>query len=551
MDKNKLKDLGIEESDLSAIQDALEELQNDLENRIDKAESNGNEARKKELEGELSEVEALLVQVKEEKASQKEAEKAPGKKEAGEKGHGAIPVVVEEEPKHTIPTALDPKDELKDAVADKLNGIKGLFGAHKKDSKASDSEEGADTSKAGEEASLDKEHEKKLKAQAEAIRKNAAQKAEEEKEATESELEAEEAVKASATSGSELTDLEKKLDEAVIAYAAGNKTEAFSKFYDVANLGDDYHMADDRLGEAQKFLGLMYKKGEGTTADVTRGVFWLEKASKLGNVEACLILGQYYADLKPKSPEEETKNRNLALKYFKTAGMKDNQVGKDKFVEICLRKKDQVSSADIKTACKFLEETIAKERDEFVRQKLSDDIKTLKEKKPRVKGARKRNTNEMFHDIRDIFASAGSVLSLYGVMLLGNHVLANVDTILNFDRWIPEHFKEIYPAVNIGPDILQEFGRLDPVGYWGMLFLLLGYLLAGFSKVEVRGKFANLLCEISLYASAIIGFLIYYVYSSRFGYGDLDIAEIWAIVCLLLCILAAQIPGKIYKYFFD
>ncbi|MDD6037414.1 MAG: hypothetical protein PUD20_01240 [bacterium] len=542
MDIEKLKEWEIEETELDAIEDALEEKQNDIEARMDAAESNGNMVRKNQLETELHEVETMLEEVKKEIEAAKSGPKDKIENIHQKDAHGAVPTAVDEpqEKKHVIPTVLDPAEELKDKVAGTLDRLK--------DKKKNLSSEERKTDC---ETADDKKHEAELKKQAAMLRKKAADKEASEYEKVEREIkeDAEKATKE--TVAGPVSKMEKKLMDGVAAFAAGNMTEAYSKIYEVANAGKDAGLDVAKLGESEQLLARMYRDGNGTTKDKKRALFWFEKAAEHGNVEGCLALGQNYAEITPKGPDEETSNRVNALKYFAKAGNLGSKVGKEKFVEVCIKKKDLITGSDVKIACKFIDDLVALEKDEYIQQ-------TLKEKKQELKSSagskaaaqRKRNSTAMIHDFRDVVTIAGALMAAFGVMLFCNNMLSEIDTFWNFSKWIPEHLVTTRLPIAILPDIVQEFGR-QQTGNWGMLFMLIGWCLTAITHVENRGTLTNIVCESSLYFSAIAGFMAYYIATKTvYSMESLVYLVMWSIA-LVIVLLIARIPGMIVRYFLE
>ena len=553
MDKEKLWRLEIEETDLDAIEDALEEKQNDLETRMDTAESNGNMERKKQLEVELAEVEELLKQVKEEiKAAASKQEEQPREKE--EKARGAVPTAVDEAVNHTVPTAIDGLEEFAD-------NVKNVFGGSKREKTEEAKEKAKAKEKEKAKEAEDKRHEAELKEKAAKLRKKAAEeeaaKAKAEKEAAKADEKKAEKVGVGTSSEAGLSEYEKLLNEGITAYATGKHKEAFEKIFKVANAGKSSKLSKDKLGQAEQMLARMYKNGEGTPADVSRAWFWFEKAADHENVEGCLAMGQHNAELSPKSPEEENTFRVNALKYFKIAGNNGSKVGKEKYVDICIKKKNQISFGDVLTACKFLDDLIELESDSFVKQSLAEKKKELTDKEPKKKEkkSQRRNSTTLYNGFGDALAIIGAVFAAFGVMLFCNFVLEYQDTFFNFAKMIPEYFKMNEPPVIWGVDILQEFDAFaqpygSNPGLWSMLIIPVGILISSLSTIEKRGKLANLICEISLYFSAIAGFVTYYYYYvCLVPYTVEQWHGVTMAVCILILIQIPRLPGILIRRF--
>lgn len=532
MDREKLLELEIEETELEAIEDALEEKQNDLEARMDAAESNGNMERKKQLEAELKKVQELLKQVKEEMEASGAEQNKKAPEEKKQTVHGAVPTSIEETESHTVPTSLDGMEVLSDSVENKLKSVKNIFGSRKRETE----EEKEERERAKIQEAEEKKHEAELRAKSAQMRKKAAdeQKArakEEEKAAKAAEDAAKEAESEKKSADSE-NDYDKLFSSGVGDYAAKKYASAFSSIFKVANAGKKSGLETEKLGEAEQLLARMYQNGEGTTADSSRAWFWFEKAAEHKNIEGCLAMGQRNTELMPKSPTEEKEFREKALKYFELAGNAGSKVGKEKFVDICMKKKEQVSNADIKTACRFLDDLIALEDDAYLKQILEGRKKELRDSKQEIRitvsdkkttsKKRVRNNNKAYNGTLDIVAIIGAFCSLFGVMLFCNHILSKLDTFFNFNWIIPEYFLLNYPITRfyVGQDIIEEFCllfiHLDELqaGAWAMLFIPFGFFLSGLSHVETRGKIANIFCEISLYLSAIFGFMGFYYWAS-------------------------------------
>lgn len=551
MDKEKLWRLEIEETDLDAIEDALEEKQNDLETRMDTAESNGNMERKKQLELELAEVEELLRQVKEEKkAAASKPEPQPEEKE--EKARGAVPTVVDETVNRTVPTAIDGLEEFTD-------NVKKVFGGPKSEKTQEAKEKAKAKEKEKAKEAEDKKHEAELKEKAAKLRKKAAEeeaaKTKAEKEAAKADEKKAEKTGGGVATGAELSEYEKLLNEGITAYATGKHKDAFEKIFKVANAGKDAKLSKDDLGQAEQLLARMYKNGEGTPVDTNRAWFWFEKAADHGNVEGCLAMGQHNAELTPKSPAEENTFRENALKYFKIAGNSGSKVAKEKYVDICIKKKNQISFGDVLTACKFLDDLIELESDSFVKQSLAEKKKELTDKEPKKKKTQKRNSTTLYNGFGDALAIIGAVLAALGVMLFCNFVLEYQDTFFNFAKVIPEYFKVNEPPVVWGEEILQEFDNFaqpygSNPGRWSMLMIPAGFLLSAFSNIEKRGIIANLLCEISLYFSVIAGFVTFYYYYVCLVPYEMEIQYGVAMaVCILVLIQIPRLPGILFRRF--
>lgn len=552
MDREKLEKLEIEETELEAIEDALEEKQNDLETRIDAAESNGNMERKKQLESELSDVEELLGQVREKIKAEGSDQKAQPQEKA-ETVHGAVPTAVDDAVSHTVPTAMGAMDELADNLAEKVEEFKKSFGAQKSEMSEAAKEKAEIKAREAE----DKKHGAELKAKAAELRKKAAEaeaaKAKEEKEtAREIEKEVEKA-RDGAGSDANLSEYEKTFNEGITDYSTGKHTDAFQKIYKVANAGESSRLSKDKLGQAEQLLARMYMNGEGTAADEKRAWFWFEKAANHENLEGCLALAQRNTELVPKSPEEEYTYRKNALKYFGIAGNQGSKTGKLKFVDICVMKKAQISSADIKTACRFLDELIALEEDSFVKQSLADKKKELrataaeKKEKGDIGG---RPGKKMYKDGRDILAIVGAILAMFGAMYMCHYLLNRIDTSLNFEWMIPEYFLT-WPPYFDGPifGYFEVLGAADLLNIgnaadiWGLIFLFVGYLLTALSRVENRGIIANVICEVSLYSSAALGVIAFYMGRDYHG-----LRELIYMVCF---ILISRVPGMIIRVFVE
>lgn len=572
MDREKLLRLEIEETDPDAIEDALEEKQNDLETRMDTAESNGNIERKKQLELELAEVEELLKQVKEEKKAALSRQKEQPQEE--KKARGVVPTAVEETVSHTVPTAIDGLEELADNVAGKLETVKNVFGGKNRGQTKDAKEKAEEKAREAE----DKRHEAELKAKAAKLRKKAAEeeavkakaekeaakakaekeadKAKTEKEADKTEEKETDKTGGEATSKADLSEYEKLLNEGIAAYATGKHSEAFQKIYKVANVGKNSKLSRDKLGQAEQLLARMYKNGEGTVADTDRAWFWFEKAANHENIEGCLAMGQRNAELTPKSPEEENTYRVNALKYFKIAGNNGNKVGKEKFIDICIKKKSQITFGDIRTAGKFFDDLIELESDSFVKQSLlekkQDFFDRTSEKKAKKK---KRNNHSLYYNFRDLLSIIGALLTVFGVMLYCNCMLEYYDTFFNFDKLIPEYFKVNMPPTNWLLDLLREYDMLENLsgsntGRWSMLFIPIGFMISAMSRIEYRGAIANVICEIALYFSVIAGFVaFYYVCPAPYVVGDMY--GLLTSGRILVLIQIFRLPGILIRYFID
>ncbi len=560
MDREKLLRLEIEATEPDAIEDALEEKQNDLETRMDTAESNGNMERKKQLEVELAEVKELLKQVKEEKKKAAEKPKEqPAKKE--EKARGAVPTAVEEKERRAVPTAIDEKqqfaDNMADKLSDKLTAMTGVIGKMREKSEES-KEKSKEKAKEKAEEAQEKRHEAELKEKAAMLRKKATEeeavKAKAEKEAAKAEeKKAEKAEKdgSDADSAAELPEYEKLLNEGIADYATKKYKDAFQKIFKVANAERKSKLSDEKLGQAEQLLGRMYKNGEGTTADESRAWFWFEKAAEHENVEGCLAMGQRNAELTPKSPEEEETFRENALKYFKIAGNNGSKVAKEKFVDICIKKKGQISFGDNITASKFLDDLIALEDDSFLKQRLADKKKELNAKPS--KDRPKRNSRKFYAGSRDAWAIIGALLTAFGVMCFCNAQLQDVDVFFNFSNIIPEYFINNMPPIgSLAEALFREFEILytyyaDATPYWAALFIPAGFFLSSISYVEKRGTLANLCCEASLYFSVISCVMVVYCCVKLWG---VSVEEIFGLV--LFFVITAVIPqifGAIIRFF--
>lgn len=552
MDREKLLELEIEETDLEEIEDALEEKQNDLESRMDTAESNGNLERKQELEKELQKVFELMQQVRDEKETAKtETEETVVVK------HGAVPVVSEESKEHTVPTVINEGEERVENVKKSIKEALGI----KKD------EQVQETKASKEQEAQEKKHEKDLKAKAAEIRKKAAKEERARSEAvTEPETDTEQ----------NQTNHESK-DEYTIAFERGIKEYADKKYDDalkdllkVGNAGEKSGLSKDKIGQAEQLIARMYQKGQGTTQDESRAIFWFEKAVGHKNVEGCLALGQLYADLTPKSPKAEKENVEKILKYFGLAGNYGSKAAKEKYVEVCINKKRHISNANIRQALKFLDDLIALEEDAYIKQllvKKKKEVKQLKKSdtkdKTITKTITRRSQSKIPALMEDILTVIGSVCFACGVILMCHYLLFDLDTFFNFNRFIPAYFMNHIPPIasnEIITDVLSwlRLGRttgytgLEPA-YWAIIFLPLGQFLIGLTYVQERGKLANVVCEITLYFSAVTAFMTYYRLALEYkqNYISSDFIPLYVISGLLAYIfvskLLAMIPRRILR----
>lgn len=563
MDRDKLKLLEIEATQLDEIEDALVEKQNDLETRMDNAESNGNMERKKQLEVELSEVEELLKQVREEikAAASKPAETEvaeASKKE--EKARGVVPTSIEEGSR-VVPTAISKSEELADSIAGKLSGVRSALGGKRAEEKESAKAKAEEKAK---EAS-EKKHEDELKAKAAELRKKAAQeeaaKEKAEKEARKAaEKEAEKETKE--VTPETISEHEKDFNEGVAAFANGQYREAFRKIFRVANAGDASGLGKDKLGQAEQLLARMYRDGKGVDAkDESRGIFWFEKAAEHGNIEGCLAMGQHYADQTPKSPQDEDKFRKEALKYFKLAGSKDSKVGKEKFIEICEKRKSQISFVDARIACQYLDDLIEAEKDSFIKDRLQSRKKELMDR-PKDRGARRNNTST-FKGMSDVFAILSALLTTFGMMLVSNFVFTGKDTFLTFERFIPKFFLETWlpefleeGIESIYPEVFEGFYtalcyNLPQTGpeqgiFWAFVIVPLGLMIGATSRVEKRGAIANILCEASLWFAAIIYTVVmHYALITVKGY--IGASAILYVLEALAFVVVFRLPGLLVR----
>lgn len=567
MDRDKLKLLDIEATELDAIEDALVEKQNDLETRMDNAESNGNMERKKQLEVELSEVEELLKQVREEmKAAASKPAEAPTEETAKkeEKSRGVVPTAIEEGSR-VVPTAISKSEEVADSIAEKISGVKSIFGGKSAEEKESAKAKSEEKAKAAEE----KKHEEELKAKAAQLRKKAAEedavKEKAEKEARkaaekEAKKEAEEATPA------ELSEYEKDFNDGVAAFATSRYRESFRKIFKIANAGEATGLGKDKLGQAEQLLARMYTDGKGVDAkDESRGLFWFEKAAEHGNIEGCLAMGQHFADLTPKSPQDEEKFRKEALKYFKIAGSKDSKVGKEKYIEICEKRKSQISFIDARIACQYLDDLIELENDSFIKDRLENRKKDLMDR-PKDKSA-KRNNVSVFRGLPDIFAILSALLTTFGMMLVSNYAFAGMDTFLNFERFIPKFFFETWlpefleeGIESIYPEVFEGFYTALCYGmpqsgseqglFWAFVLVPLGFMIGAISRVEKRGAIANFLCEASLWFAAIIYVVVmHFALVSVKGYVGAS-ALLYALEALAF-VVVFRLPGLLIRKFVD
>ena len=556
MDKEKLSRLEIEETELEAIEDALEEKQNELETRRDVAESNGNTKRKEQLDAELAEVVELLKQVKEEiKAAKNQPKAAFSKTE--EKVRGTVPTAAEETAKRAVPTAIDGMEEATNKVVEKIDSVKSFMEA-KKDKKAEEAKVKAEE-KAKE--AFEKCHEDELKAKAAKIRKEAAaeetKKAKEEKEKRKEEEKAAKKDEAETVSEGDLSEYEKCFNDGVAAYAKGKYGEAFQNLYKIGNAGKASRLGKEKIGQAEQLLARMYKNGQGVAVDDERAWFWFEKAAEHENVEGCLALGQHNADMTPKNPQEETEFRENALKYFKIAGENDSKVGKEKFIEICIKKKNLVSGGDIRTARRFLDDLIELEEDSFIKQTLKDKKKRLSEKD--AKG--KKNNNKLYNGYADMIAMIGALATILGVMCICNYILESQDTIFNFAKVIPNYFRN-YQAPRLpylldwGWESLAEFDEFSQskdgmVVRWGLFLFPVGFLLSAISSVEKRGNIANIVCEAALFFSVISGFMTYSYYVSLTSFHLVSWHGIGIAAVIIFNVQIFRLPGMIIRYFIE
>ena len=562
MDKEKLSRLEIEETELEKIEDALEEKQNELETRRDVAEANGNTKRKEQLDAELAEVEELLKQVKEEiKAAKNQPKEEAFKKE--EKARGTVPTVAEEIKNRAVPTAIDGMEEAAYKLTEKMDSLKNIIDI-KRDKKEEESKIKAE-GKAKE--AFEKVHEDELKAKAAKIRKEAAEeeakKAKEEKEKRKEEEKAAKKEEKEAETEADLSEYEKCFNDGVTAYATGKFDAAFKNIYKVANAGKSSKLGKEKLGQAEQLLARMYKNGQGTTADKDRALFWFEKAVEHENVEGCLALGQHNADSTPKNPQEETQFREKALKYFKIAGENGSKVGKEKFIDICIKKKNLVSGGDIWTARRFLDDLIELEEDSFIKQTLKDKKKELSERDSKgPKGSSsKRNNNKPYKGYLDIVAMVGALFTMLGVMCICNYILEFKDTFFNFAKFIPNYFKNhasprLPLLYDLGLEAIAEYSDFatsfgNAVVSWGMFLLPVGFMLSATSSVEKRGKIANIVCEAVLYFSVISGFMAYYHYASL-TYTAMVTWHGFAMGALIVFnIQIFRLPGMLIRHFVE
>lgn len=562
MDKEKLSRLEIEETELEAIEDALEEKQNELETRRDVAESNGNTKRKEQLDAELAEVEELLKQVKEEiKAAKDQPKEAFPKTE--EKVRGTVPTVAEETGNRAVPTAIDGMEEATNKLAEKMDSLKNYIDI-KKDKKEEEAKAKAEEK---EKVAFEKYHEDELKSKAAKLRKEAAEeeakKVKEEKEKRKEEEKESKKDEPKAASEEDLSEYEKCFNDGVAAYAKEKYDKAFQNIFKVANAGRSSKLGKEKLGQAEQLLARMYKNGQGTSVDNERAWFWFEKAADHENVEGCLALGQHNADLTPKNPQEETEFREKALKYFKIAGDNESKVGKEKFIEICIKKKNLISNGDIRTARRFLDDLIELEEDSFIKQTLRDKKKELSEKDSNGKGkaSSKRNNNKLYNGYLDVIAILGALVTILGVMCICNYILEFQDTIFNFSKLIPNYFRNHEPPYlpylfDWGQESLFAFNEFaqpygSGVAFWGLFLFPVGFFLSATSSVERRGKIANFVCEFALYFSAISGFMTYYYYINITSHSMVPWHGIAIAALIVFNIQIFRLPGMLIRYFIE
>ncbi|MCR5754941.1 MAG: hypothetical protein K6G30_09065 [Acetatifactor sp.] len=511
MDKEKLLELEIEATELEAIEDALEEKQIDLENRIDAAEENGNIERKEQLTEELRKVEELLQQAK--------IEKTTAESEPKETIDAVIPTAIEETEDYIIPISLEKTEEIK----------------KKEKSKVQDGEE--------------KAHEAELKAKAAQIRKKAVQ----EEKAREKEEEKANKEKDSLMESKD--EYRKSFNQGIMDFAASKFEEAFAQIKKVADAGEKSGLSEEDLGQAEQLLGRMYKDGKGTRVDQERAWFWFKKATEHKNVEGYLAMGQHYTELSPKSPKEESDFRENALHYFELAGKAENKVGKEKFVDICIKKNNQISSSDAKKARNFLDELIELEEDAYLRQMLIDKKKELRRKKKKVKS----NSYYARFRFEDIFAVIGSVCFAYGVILFMNYYLSWVDTLINFNYLVPEYFHSKdnligYYISNMAPILNNLSDETNYAEQWGFLFVVVGAFFSGLSPFEERGKKTNLVSEVLLYSSVIVSVVGVYYHSSGYkligGFqGGVSSKYILYVLYVFICAFVARLLAHLVQKF--
>ena len=94
-------------------------------------------------------------------------------------------------------------------------------------------------------------------------------------------------------------------DAALEAYDKGDYTKAFSLFMESAELGYDL---------SQKYIGEMYRLGQGIERDEKKAIEWYKKAAKQGLMSAQMQLGDMY-----KKGQGVGKDEQEAFKWYRVA----------------------------------------------------------------------------------------------------------------------------------------------------------------------------------------------------------------------------------------
>ena len=478
MNWDLLKEMGIEETDPSAIKDALGEKQIELEDRRDKAEANGNEDRKEELEAKLTELVTLL----EELAKNPVEVETP---EPPKASHGVLSTAIDTpKVRGVVPTSVSgdvaPKKSKKEVFDNKLFDKNSV---------------------------IDKDHEKALKEKANSIRKSA-EKAKEEKaeevaaaesastlSTSKEETKVSDEGKETKPEASPTTGLEAELDDAIKLYMKNKYDEAFTKMLGIANKGDEAGLDKEKHGIAEFYSGMMYEGGKGVKKDIDRALFWYRKAAEHKNVDACLAGARIVSESVPMDAAEQYKKWGEVLSLLYIAGMGGSKAAKENYASICTDKFDWIGIGEKVKALHFLDMLIQEEEDEYEKQEYRKKRDVLRKKR------HAKNTTKIRFDFSEFLTVIGAVLILW-FALSHSFYWGNVESpaILNPTQGLLQklHWINGHRLGELAYGVYSDYEMVP-------LFVVacIGWLLTGLSAINQRTRVTNFICELSMFVSAI------------------------------------------------
>ena len=139
-----------------------------------------------------------------------------------------------------------------------------------------------------------------------------------------------------------LVGLAQNFKEGADAYLDGDFSTALKVWRPLAEQGN---------AKAQHNLGVMYKKGEGGTYDLSEAVYWFRKAAEQGNVDAHTSLGAMYYN-----GEGVIRDNVFAYMWFDIAASRGNTDAQESRNVIGIR----MTPEDISMAQEFAQECVRK-----------------------------------------------------------------------------------------------------------------------------------------------------------------------------------------------